>query len=307
VIEVENLVRRFGDKTVLKSISFTVPQGKICGFVGPNGAGKTTTMRILATLDAPDSGTARVAHFDIGTQLLRARQKIGFMPDHYGTYADLIVSEYLDFFARSFRLSKEEREERLANIIDFVELGPIYGTRVEGLSKGQRQRLSLARTLMADPDFLILDEPAAGLDPRARVELRELLKVLATQGKTIFISSHILSELSDLIDWLVIIDNGQIKHCGPPGGTEEHHAEGRLYLIQLDCDATEARRILLEEPAIMSVEGEDGVLSVRMDVLSLDPADLLKKMVEKGVRVSQFYRREMNLEDVFLKVTGGKE
>jgi ABC-2 type transport system ATP-binding protein len=307
MIEVENLVRSFGGKVVLKSINFTVPRGKICGFVGPNGAGKTTTMRILATLDVPDEGAAKVDNLDIRTQTVRARQKIGFMPDHYGTYSDLIVSEYLDFFARAFQLTLVERKERIASIIDFVELGPILSTRVEGLSKGQRQRLSLARTLLANPEILILDEPAAGLDPRARVELRELLKVLASEGKTIFISSHILSELADLIDWLVIIDAGHIKHCGPPGGHEEHQAEGRLYIVQIESDLDQARRFLLEEPAVLSIEGEGNLLAVRLNAEQLAPSDLLKRLIAHGADVGQFYRRELNLEDVFLKVTGREQ
>ena len=314
MIKVRGLTRKFGNNTVLKAINFDVPAGRICGFVGPNGAGKTTTMRILATLDLPTSGTAIVDGVELQSNISHVRKKVGYMPDYYGTYSDLVVAEYLEFFARSSHLSVTERKTRLKHVADFTELQGLKNHPVEGLSKGQKQRLSLARTLLSDPELLILDEPAAGLDPRARIELRELLKVLASQGKTIFISSHILSELSDLIDWLVIIDQGKIKHSGPPSDTSTTNEQEHVFVIQVLADEKShsegeipnyrAQRLLLETPGVSRVESTDDSLLVHLDLRRIQPADLLKQLIVADFRVAQFYKRALNLEDVFMKVTG---
>jgi ABC-2 type transport system ATP-binding protein len=303
MIEVEGLSKHFGGLPVLKALDFKVPQGSICGFIGPNGAGKTTTMRILATLEHPNGGRARVGGVDVVQDALRVRRMVGYMPDYYGTYADLTSGEYLDFFARAHRLPGALRASRVQDIIEFTEVGSLLSRPVEGLSKGQKQRLSLARALLPDPELLILDEPSAGLDPRARIELRELLKVLAERGKTVFISSHILSELSDLIDWVVIIDVGRIRHCGRPDAATDS-AESTVYVIELASDATLARKFLLEQPAIRETEIAEDALVLRIDEKVERIEDLLARMVHAGVRFRQIQRRAADLEDVFLRVTG---
>jgi ABC-2 type transport system ATP-binding protein len=306
MIEVSGLRRCFGAVEVLRRIDFDVPAGKICGFVGPNGAGKTTTMRILATLDLPDAGSVQVDGLDVVQQAQQVRGRVGFMPDYYGAYPDLNVRDYVDFFARAQRLPRAERERRVVDVTEFTELSPLLERPVEGLSKGQKQRLSLARTLLADPGLLILDEPAAGLDPRARVELRELLVVLSERGKTIFISSHILGELSDLIDWLVVIDDGVVRHCGPPQAAGEPSA-GRTYVLELGSDEAAARRLLLEQPCVLSIAGGEGQLVLQLQDEPNEVPELVATMAAAGVRIQQLYRREENLEDLFLSLTKGRQ
>jgi ABC-2 type transport system ATP-binding protein len=303
MIEVEGLSKHFGTLPVLKALDFQVPRGSICGFIGPNGAGKTTTMRILATLEHPNGGRARVGGIDVVKDALQVRRMVGYMPDYYGTYADLTSAEYLEFFARANKLTGALRASRVQDIIEFTELGGLLSRPVEGLSKGQKQRLSLARALLPDPELLILDEPSAGLDPRARIELRELLKVLAERGKTVFISSHILSELADLIDWVVIIDVGRIRHCGRPDGAVES-SESTVYVIELASDTTLARKFLLEQPAIRETEIAEDALVLRIDEKVERIEDLIARMVQAGVRFRQIQRRAADLEDVFLRVTG---
>jgi ABC-2 type transport system ATP-binding protein len=303
MIEVEGLSKVFGKQPVLKALDFKVPSGSICGFIGPNGAGKTTTMRILATLERPNGGRARVGGLDVVDDALRVRRLVGYMPDYYGTYADLTSGEYLDFFARANKLSGAQRTRRVQDIVEFTEIGELLSRPVEGLSKGQKQRLSLARALLPDPELLILDEPSAGLDPRARIELRELLKVLAERGKTVFISSHILSELSDLIDWVVIIDVGRIRHCGRPDAAAES-VETATYVLELASDALAARKFLLEQPAIRDAEAAEGALVLSIDEKVERIEDLIARMIGAGVRFRQIYKRAADLEDVFLRVTG---
>ncbi|MDD9936647.1 MAG: ABC transporter ATP-binding protein [Myxococcales bacterium] len=303
MIEVRGLTRRFGTEDVLRAIDFDVPAGSVCGFIGPNGAGKTTTMRILSTLDVANSGSALIDGIDVALRPDLVRQRIGYMPDYYGTYPDLTAREYLDFFARAFRVPPADRPGRIEEITAFTEVGPLLDKPIDGLSKGQKQRLSLARVLLSDPALLILDEPAAGLDPQARVELRELIQLLAEAGKTIFISSHILSELAELVTWLVIIDRGLVRYCGKPDGAhDEEHSEA-TYVVALTSELQDAQRFLLEQPAVLGVEAEESTLLVRVDI-DAEPADaLIARMIGAGIRFEQFYRRTANLEDVFMKVT----
>jgi len=303
VIEVRGLRRRFGELEVLKGLDFDVPTGCVCGFLGPNGAGKTTTMRILATLDLQDAGSVRVDGLDVAQQPDRVRKRIGYMPDYYGAYPDLSAAEYLDFFARAFRIPTQKRGARIAEIVEFTELGPLLQRPVEALSKGQKQRLSLARVLLSDPPLLILDEPAAGLDPQARVELRELVMLLAGEGKTIFISSHILTELSEMVSWLVIIDRGRIRYNGSPDDAHGDDATVATFVVELTSDPQAAQRFLLEQPAVRGVEALERKLLLKLDSGS-EPVDaLIARMVQTGIRFEQFYRRQTNLEDVFMQIT----
>ncbi|MGE0709722.1 MAG: ABC transporter ATP-binding protein [Planctomycetota bacterium] len=215
MIEVSGLRRRFEDFEAVRGISFTVPQGDIFGFIGPNGAGKTTTIRILATLLLPTAGTARIQGFDVTEDPERVREVMGYMPDLWGVYPDLTVREYLSFFAASYGLARKDRARAVGDVMDLTDLAGLADRLVEQLSKGMKQRLCLAKTLVHDPQLLILDEPADGLDPRARIELRELLRELSSMGKTILISSHILTELSDLVTSVGIVERGRLLMAGP--------------------------------------------------------------------------------------------
>jgi ABC-2 type transport system ATP-binding protein len=300
MIEVRGLRKRFGDFDALRGLDFDVPRGSLCGFIGPNGAGKTTTMRILATLEHPSAGSVRIAGLDVVQRVPEVRHVMGYMPDYYGTYHDLNAHEYLDFFARAQRLPADKRAQRMREVIEFTELGPLLERPVEGLSKGQRQRLSLARALLADPQLLVLDEPAAGLDPRARIDLRELLKLLVAQGKTVFISSHILSELSDLVDWIVIIDQGQIRYAGAPDMTQTE-VSSVAYELELSSDPVAAQRFLLEQPGVLGVDPTDDGVMFRIDE-RIAIEELVVSMVQAGLRFRQLQRRQTDLEAVFMRM-----
>jgi ABC-2 type transport system ATP-binding protein len=303
MIEVKGLRKSFGLLNVLRGVDFDVPRGSITGFVGPNGVGKTTTMRILATLERATEGSVRIAGHDVNTDPIAVRRCIGYMPDYPGTYPNLNAGELLDFYARAAGLRGAPRRKRLDDVIAFTEVGIVLDRPVDALSKGQQQRLSLARTLLADPEVLILDEPAAGLDPRARIELRELLRVLAGEGKTVFVSSHILSELADLIDRLVIIDHGKIRHAGRPDEVGNEPTKGEVFVIEVTSSLADARRVLLEQQSVLDVAGEEANLMLRIDTEHEPVEDLLARLVTAGVRFRQFYREETNIEDVFLSVT----
>ncbi|MGE9269949.1 MAG: ABC transporter ATP-binding protein, partial [Verrucomicrobiales bacterium] len=213
-IRVNSLYRYFGQLKAVNGISFEIPHGSVCGFVGANGAGKTTTMRILASLDYPTMGVAEICGINVVHHPEKVRRLIGWMPDHFGNYDHMTVLEYLDFYARAFGYSGDERRSRVQEVMEFTDLIPLADRFSNKLSKGMTQRLCLGRSLLHDPQVLIMDEPAAGLDPKARVELKHLIRVLADEGKTIFISSHILSELGEMCDSLLFVNAGRIVHHG---------------------------------------------------------------------------------------------
>ena len=213
-LEVKNLVRKFGSVTALNDVSFTVPSGEIFGFIGPNGAGKTTAMQIISGIDVPDDGDVLLDGISAVDFPEKMRRNIGYMPDALPDAKDITVGEFISFYASAFGLRSKERAERIKSINELIRLGDLQNKLLNQLSKGMKQRVNLARILIHDPALLLLDEPAAGLDPLTRIELRDILKGLADNGKTIFLSSHILSELEDLVTGVVIIEKGKIKECG---------------------------------------------------------------------------------------------
>src|SRR5688572_6341310 len=213
-LAVENLARTFGGVKAVDGLSFELLAGQVVGLIGANGAGKTTAMRILATLDVPDRGQVRLGGVDIVEFPNQVRRRIGWMPDHFGPYSDTTVADYLDFFGRAHGLRGADLRNRVTEVTDFTDLGSLAERSMNKLSKGQTQRLCLARTLLNDPEFLILDEPAAGLDPKARLEFKNLVRVLRERGKTLLISSHILSELGEMCDSLLFMDRGRMVHHG---------------------------------------------------------------------------------------------
>jgi len=262
MIEVRNLVKRYKNVEALKGVNFSVEEGDIYGFIGPNGAGKTTTIRILATLLIPNDGEAYVGGFNVVKEPDKVRKIIGYMPDYFGVYDDLLVWEYLDFFGAAYRIPRAERAQIIDRTLELTNLGVKRESFVSELSKGMKQRLCLARTLIHDPDILILDEPAAGLDPRARIEMRELLKELKSMNKTIFISSHILSELSDFCNKVGIIELGEMIVSGDIDAILKQVSSGQLILIEFaeGTDLKAASEALQAYPKVSTVsEGEYGL------------------------------------------------
>ena len=252
-VNIFNLRKDFGVTRAVDDISFSFSSGQIIGFVGPNGAGKTTTMRILATLDEPTSGDAKIDNVSIVEVPEQARRLIGYVPDALPMHRDISVHDYLDFFARAYGLTGTQRRQVVENIEEFTNLTGIRDKTLHALSKGMKQRVSLARALLHDPSVLVMDEPAAGLDPRARVELRELLKILSAQGKAILISSHILTELSEICDGAIIIEQGRIITAGTLHEIAKSDVEQHTVLIRSFNQQDDLYRVLLMTPNVAAV------------------------------------------------------
>ncbi len=304
MIEVEGLTRRFENVCAVDRLSFTIPSGRVTGFIGANGAGKTTTMRILATLDQPDTGHVRINGRDVQAFPNETRRCVGWMPDDFGAYPDMSVWEYMDFFARMFDLRGVEREARVEDVMRFTDLKVLADRPCNALSKGQTQRLCLGRTLLHDPPVLILDEPAAGLDPKARLEFKRLVKLLQDDGKTIFISSHILSELGEMCDTLLFIDNGRLVHYGDADSLRYSRASGRSAVeIRVSGDPDRLMAwIQANGHTTLDRELEDGAVVEVDSHLPEALSALLKTLLEAGIPVCEFHRHEMRLEDAFVQM-----
>ena len=305
-IELRGLHRMFADTHAVNDVSFAVHAGEVFGYIGPNGAGKTTSMRILATLDEPTAGDALVDGFSVVDDPDRVRRRLGFMPDYFGTYQNVNVREYLDFFARAYGLRGTERTRALAYVMDFTKLDTLARKPIDGLSKGMKQRLCLGRTMIHDPSVLVLDEPAAGLDPRARIELREMIARLADDGKAILISSHILTELAEICHRVGIIEQGQLLAVG---SVEEISARAQ------DCGVVRVRVLHDVERLHQWLNAHDHIADLRCDGNLTtfthfgdreSEAALLRAIVDVGFDVVEFGARHQSLEDVFLRVTEGR-
>jgi ABC-2 type transport system ATP-binding protein len=307
MLELDGLVRHFGGVRAVDDVSFTVDRGQVLGFIGPNGAGKTTTMRILATLDTPQDGDARVGGVSVVDDPERVRRIIGFMPDYAGVYANTTVIEYLDFFARAHDLQGEARRRAVDHIIDFMSIGDLRDREVEGLSKGLQQRVALGRAIVHDPDVLILDEPAANLDPRARIEFRTLIRELAADGKTILLSSHILTELSEMCDTVAVIEKGKILATGTVQDVLETVRKRRMLSVRLAGTASpdSLERFLLEQAGVRSVHEAGGRMQFEFDGGDEDQARLVSRLVAAGFPVLEFSAHGADLEDLFIEITGG--
>ena len=312
VIETRGLVKRYDGDLAVAGLDLVVEAGEIYGLVGPNGAGKTTTMRILATLLAPTAGEARICGIGVTDDPVEVRRRIGYMPDFYGVYDDLRVWEYLDFFARCYNVPANRRATMIGELLEIVGLGEKRDAYVEALSRGMRQRLCLAHTLVHDPDLLILDEPASGLDPRARVETREILRTLREMGKTILVSSHILPEMAELCTMVGIIDRGRLLRSGRIEEIERSLRASALLRIDLLSDAVAAIEWLGTRAGagdVLRADGGDGL--TRLEVPFDGPPDaqaaLLRSMLEAGHVVVGFAQATSDLEEIFLQVTGSDE
>jgi len=305
LLEVSNLDRRYGNVQAVSDLSFAMERGQVTGFVGPNGAGKTTTMRIVATLDIPDGGDARVDGLSVLVEPRTVRMRIGYMSDQFHPYPNLDVSEYLDFFARAYGLRGKNRLDMVRSVSDFCGLSGLRRRPATGLSKGMGQRLHLAKTLLHDPMLLILDEPASGLDPRARIEFRDLLKELATAGKGILISSHILPELGETCDSVVVIERGRRVVSGSIADIQKSVQHEQAVVLRVLGDVEAAERFLLTQPGVSEIAVEGNRL--RFDYVGDDAAmsGLIARAVGAGIEVVEIARSEADLEDIFLRTTRG--
>jgi len=311
IVRTEGLVKRYDRTVAIAGVDLDIAEGEIFGLVGPNGAGKTTTLRILATLLEPTSGQAEIAGWSVSRNPNEVRRVLGFMPDVFGVYDDMRVWEYLDFFARCYGLPAAARRRIIGDLLDLVDLADKRETYVQGLSRGMQQRLCLAHALVHDPQVLLLDEPASGLDPRARVELRELLRELRTLGKTILISSHILPELEELCTSVAIVDRGRVLASGRISDIEQRLRVGSVLRAKVlaEGEALEAARTwFAAQPEVASaVILPDGTVELGFRGDESRTAALLRDAVAQGLAISSFSRAASDLEELFLQVTGHDE
>jgi ABC-2 type transport system ATP-binding protein len=304
-IEAVHLKKYFGKTRAVDDISFSFSSGEIIGFVGPNGAGKTTTMRILATLDEPMQGDAFLDDISVVEDPEEARRLVGYVPDSLPTHHDISVHEYLDFFARAYGIQGKHRQQVVESVEEFTNLSNLREKLLVALSKGMKQRVTLARALLHDPPVLIMDEPAAGLDPRARVELRELLKILSRQGKAILISSHILSELAEICNGSIIIEHGKILMAGAIQDISTRSAPRRTLLIR-SLDRQEIlHKDLLQMPHVETVRLVGNEVAVEINGSDELCGEILNKLIQQGHRIVEFKQQRADLEDIFMKVTKG--
>jgi ABC-2 type transport system ATP-binding protein len=303
VITADNLTKIYGKRTALDHVSFEVPEGEIFGFVGPNGAGKTTTLRILAGLLEPSSGRASIDGVDVVQQPQQVHSRIGYMPDFFGVYDQLTVTEYLDFYAACYRQSKQQRTKIVGELLELIGLTDRRDQLVDTLSRGLKQRLCLARALVHDPVVLLLDEPASGLDPRARVEMREILKELRGMGKTIIISSHILPELTELCTMIGIIDHGRMRATGTVQDVIRRLSADRRLRITVVGDKAPALAILEPLEAVIKVEVANGTIEATYEGDEATAADILQALTAAGIKVSAFSQVDGGLEEAFMRAT----
>jgi ABC-type multidrug transport system, ATPase component len=305
MVEIRGLTKTFGAFQALKSIDLTIEKGTVFGFVGPNGAGKSTTMLILSTLMAPTSGSVKVDGFEVTEHPKEVRKRIGYMPDFFGVYDQFKTTEYLHFYGASYGIPKSERDQLIPQLLELVNLSDKRDAYVDTLSRGMKQRLCLARCLVHDPELLILDEPASGLDPRARIEMREILKELKAMGKTIIISSHILPELAEMVDEIGVIEHGQIIAQGKVADIQNRLRVKRILSVRLTGREEEAEAFLRNHPLVTRTMRDDRVVHVHFAGGDEEQADLLRQLLDEGFRLISFSEAQTNLEDIFLEITKG--
>jgi ABC-2 type transport system ATP-binding protein len=307
MIETRDLTKMYGDLYALNRLTIKLERGDVYGFIGPNGAGKTTTMRILATLLNPTWGEAAVCGYSIYNGAKEIRRLIGYMPDFFGVYDDMKVIEYLEFFAAAYRIKGPERRKKCDQVLDLVDLGYKRDALVTSLSRGMTQRLGLARVLLHEPQVLLLDEPASGLDPRARIEMRGLLKELRNMGKTILVSSHILPELADICNKIGIIERGKLLFDGDVTSAIRRVRQHTVLDVAVANGMTQAAREQLEGQAeILKVEPrDDDSLRVTLNDSVHDGSFIAELLVKNGFRLKMLREEEIDLEDVFMAITKG--
>lgn len=305
-VKIDRLRVRYGRLEAVKGISFELPKGEVFGFIGPNGAGKSSTIKVLATLLKPSGGMVTIDGIDVPRHPQLIRRKIGYMPDFFGVYEDLTANEYLHFFASAYKIDRKKRQHIVDDVLALTDLTEKKDAPVDALSRGMKQRLGLARVLLHDPELLLLDEPASGLDPRARIEIRELLKELKNMGKTIIISSHILHELSQLCTRIGIIEAGQLVAEGSLNDIYRQLGLMRLVHVQAVQMDDELMTRLRKIEAVESVTREADRLAIKLHADQMPVEDLHQALVEMGARLRMFQPEVMDMETAFMKLTQGK-
>ncbi|QOJ01942.1 MAG: ABC transporter ATP-binding protein [Phycisphaeraceae bacterium] len=321
MIETINLTKRYGDLVALNALNLSINEGDCFGFIGPNGAGKTTTIKILATLLKPTSGQANIAGLTVGYQNRLIRPLIGYVPDFMGAYEDMVVTEYLEFFAAAYNVHGEARRKVVRDVLELTDLTYKATAEVNSLSRGMQQRLSVARVLLHDPKVLLMDEPASGLDPRARIEMRELLKELRRMGKTILISSHILPELAELCNVVGIIERGQLLFSGTVDEILRRAKLGHTIHVGVTDRHDDAAGVLRALPGVRKVTiaepgpGSQGARLIHVDFEDAPAgdrgagrrsfSDIPNILVNQGYRITKFTEEPVNLETAFMRLTKG--
>ncbi|GAA0382938.1 ABC transporter ATP-binding protein [Paenibacillus motobuensis] len=305
MIEINNLTKEYGSFHALESVNINIDKGTVFGFVGPNGAGKTTTMSILATLLLPTSGTAKVGGYDVVQHPHEVRKRIGYMPDFFGVYDQFKTTEYLHFYGASYGIPRGERDKLIPQLLELVNLSDKKDSYVDSLSRGMKQRLCLARCLVHDPEVLILDEPASGLDPRARIEMREIIKELKLMGKTIIISSHILPELAEMVDEIGVIEHGRMVAQGKVAEIQNRLRVKRVLHIRTLGQADNLGNWLRDEAYVSQVFVDATGVHIHFNGGDQEQSELLARMVSAGFKLISFNEAQTNLEDVFLEITKG--
>ena len=304
-VQTFGLTRLYGNITALDKLDLTVNQGDLFGFIGSNGAGKTTTLRILATFLAPSSGSAQILGRDLLREADAVRHVIGYMPDFFGVYKDMEVTEYLDFFGACYKIPTAQREKTVNDVLELVGLTDKKGALIGALSRGMQQRLGLARVLIHDPQLLLLDEPASGLDPRARIEMMAILQELQRLGKTIIISSHILSELQTLCNRVAIIEKGRLIYSGPVQGVRDQMSQGRVVWVRVSTEQAQAIDLLKARKEIAEVIVTDGEIKVTLAGEDIEHSIVADILVRGGAKLIELREDEVGLEEVFMRVTRG--
>lgn len=303
---VRDLRVKYGKFEAVKGISLDIPEGEVFGFIGPNGAGKSSTFRVLATLQPNFRGMAMVCGLDVLSQPQKVRDVMGFVPDFFGVYEDLTALEYLHFFAAAYKLPVSNRKGTIDDVLTLTDMTHKANSPVDGLSRGMKQRLALARVLLHDPKVLLLDEPSSGLDPRARIEMRELLKALREMGKTILISSHILSELGQLCTRIGIIELGQMVAEGSVNDIYQQLQLKRVIHVRAENPAPDLLERVKQIKGVDSVEKQADRWEIRLHEDQMSIADLHQALVEEKARLTMFQPEAMDMETAFMKLTEGK-
>ncbi len=305
MIEIQNFRKTYGDFVAVEDLTLSIGAGEMFGFIGPNGAGKSTTIRFLATLLRATSGQATVNGHSVTDDPVSVRRSIGYMPDMFGVYDGMKVWEFLDFFAVAYEIPRDQRKAIIGDVLELLDLTHKRDDYVNGLSRGMKQRLCLAKTLVHDPPVLILDEPASGLDPRARLEVKALLKELRKMGKTILISSHILTELADVCTSIGIIERGRLLLAGPISAVYRQIQRNRHLEIRFSGPPEAGVSLLRSEPKVRSVQVDTRSCTVELAGDDADVARLMRQLANAEVGLVSFADKEPNLEDVFMMVTKG--
>ena len=305
-VQTFGLTRLYGNITALDKLDLTVNKGDLFGFIGSNGAGKTTTLRMLATFLAPSAGSAQILGRDLLREADAVRHVIGYMPDFFGVYKDKEVTEYLDFFGACYKIPTAQREKTVTDVLELVGLTEKKGALIGALSRGMQQRLGLARVLIHDPQLLLLDEPASGLDPRARIEMMAILQELQRLGKTIIISSHILSELQTLCNRVAIIEKGRLIYSGPVQGVRDQMSQGQVVWVRVSTEQSQAITLLKARKEIAEVVVADGEIKVTLAGPDIEHSIVADILVHGGAKLLELREDEIGLEEVFMRVTRGE-